>query len=109
MPRRKLSEDVWKDVCGVFDCLPVAATIGGRILCLHGGISPHLRTLDDIDAIRRPTVLDHEDGGLLTDLVWSDPTDEISGRSAFTQDCLLGSQKSFEISIHCMCQVIVSH
>ena len=66
-------------MCGVFDCLPVAATVGRRILCLHGGISPQLHVLNDINAIQRPTVLDHEDGGLLTDLVWSDPSMEVSG------------------------------
>ena len=74
-----MSEEAGKDVCGVSDCLPVAAIIGGRILCLHGGISPQLRRLQDINAIQRPTPLDHEDGGLLTDLVWSDPSADISG------------------------------
>lgn len=76
---RKMSEDAWTSVCSVFDALPVAARVGGRILCMHGGISPQLRELSDINAIQRPTALDTEDGGLLTDLVWSDPSHAAPG------------------------------
>ena len=76
---RKLSEDAWSDVCGVFDTLPAAAIIGKRMLCVHGGISPQLRRLQDINAIKRPTPLNHDKAELLTDLVWSDPSEAISG------------------------------
>ncbi|KAK9792247.1 hypothetical protein WJX73_006160 [Symbiochloris irregularis] len=76
---QKLSEEAWKDVCSVFDALPAAAIIGKRMLCLHGGISPQLRNLQEINAIKRPAPLDHEAGDLLTDLVWSDPSPDISG------------------------------
>lgn len=37
-----------------FKYLPLCALIGGRILCMHGGLSPHLTSLNDIATIQRP-------------------------------------------------------
>ena len=39
---------------------------------MHGGLSPSMRSMDDIKRIERPT--DVPDHGLLTDLLWSDPS-----------------------------------
>ncbi len=49
----------------------MSALIDGKILCMHGGISPHLTSFDQINEIKRPT--DCPESGLLTDLLWSDP------------------------------------
>ena len=38
---------------------------------MHGGISPEIKSLDQIKAIARPT--DVPDSGLLCDLLWADP------------------------------------
>ncbi|KAJ0421161.1 Serine/threonine-protein phosphatase PP1 isozyme 2 [Aspergillus carlsbadensis] len=65
--------NVWKTFRTVFDSLPVAAVVSGKFFCVHGGLSPSLTDLDDIRNIARPT--DVPDTGLLTDLLWSDPTD----------------------------------
>jgi serine/threonine-protein phosphatase PP1 catalytic subunit len=58
----------------VFNCMPVAALISEKVLCMHGGISPNLDNIYQIDKIRRPT--DIPDEGLLCDLLWSDPNTE---------------------------------
>ncbi|KAF6011633.1 hypothetical protein HII13_002097 [Brettanomyces bruxellensis] len=73
--KRRSSIKTWKNMVDVFNTMPVAATIAGRIFCVHGGLSPSLTDLNKIKMIQRPT--DIPDEGLLTDLLWSDP--QISG------------------------------
>lgn len=96
--KRRASTKVWKSFVDVFNTLPIAATIGGKIFCVHGGLSPYLESLDDIRTIQRPT--DIPEVGLLSDLLWSDPDDSVSdwgpndrgvsycfGRSVVTSFC----------------------
>ena len=63
----------WKYCTDVFDYLNLAAIIDGRVLCVHGGLSPELRTLDQIRTIERQQEIPHE--GSFCDLMWSDPED----------------------------------
>ena len=65
----------WRFFVDVFNTLPIAATIQDRIFCVHGGVSPELKELNQINQIMRPT--DIPDQGLLTDLLWSDPDPQI--------------------------------
>jgi len=60
--------------------MPVAAVVADRVLCMHGGLSPELETLDQIRALERPT--DVPDDGLYCDLLWSDPDATSEGFSA---------------------------
>jgi serine/threonine-protein phosphatase PP1-1 len=62
---------VWKSCCQVFDFLILAAVVDGRVLCVHGGLSPEIRTLDQIRVVARAQEIPHE--GAFCDLVWSDP------------------------------------
>lgn len=63
--------NAWKYCCQVFDYLTLAAIIDGRVLCVHGGLSPDVRTLDQIRTIQRCQEVPHE--GAFCDLMWSDP------------------------------------
>ena len=55
----------------VFDLLPIGAVIDGEVLCLHGGLSPETRTIDQIRTIERNVEIPHD--GPFCDLMWSDP------------------------------------
>ncbi|KAE9414144.1 hypothetical protein Angca_004610 [Angiostrongylus cantonensis] len=66
------TESMYEHFKKVFVNLPLACLIGGDILGMHGGISPQLRTLQDIRDIRRP-IEEFMKGTLACDLVWSDP------------------------------------
>lgn len=61
--KRRYSIKLWKSFTDCFNCLPVAALVDDRILCMHGGLSPDLSTLDQIKSIVRPT--DVPDTGIL--------------------------------------------
>lgn len=69
--KRRYNIKLWKVFTEVFNCLPVAALIEERVLCMHGGLSPELKSVQTINEIRRP--LEVPDSGLLCDLLWSDP------------------------------------
>lgn len=61
----------WKACCRVFDLLNVAAVIENEILCVHGGLSPEINTLDQVRTIERNQEIPYK--GAFCDLVWSDP------------------------------------
>jgi len=88
---------VWKSCCQVFDFLALAAIIDGKVLCVHGGLSPEIRTLDQIRVVARAQEIPHE--GAFCDLVWSDPEDvetwAVSPRGA---GWLFGDKVSSEVS-----------
>lgn len=71
--KRRCNIKIWKTFVDTFNCFPIAATVAGKIFCVHGGLSPSLSHMDDIRGIARPT--DVPDYGLLNDLLWSDPAD----------------------------------
>jgi len=65
----------WKYCCQVFDFLTLAAVVDGRVLCVHGGLSPEIKSLDQIRTVMRNQEIPHE--GPFCDLMWSDPEEDI--------------------------------
>ncbi|KAF4662390.1 Serine/threonine-protein phosphatase 2B catalytic subunit alpha [Perkinsus olseni] len=62
-----------------FDHLPLAALLNGKFLCVHGGLSPDLHTLADINKANRFQETPRH--GMMCDLLWSDPENEKKGDS----------------------------
>ena len=57
----------------VFDMLTICAVIEGKVFCVHGGLSPDIKSLDQIRLINR--VMEVPMNGPMTDMMWSDPDD----------------------------------
>lgn len=51
--RKYGSSNVWRWCCEVFDFLALGAVVDGRVFCVHGGLSPNLRAIDQVSLIRR--------------------------------------------------------
>ena len=45
--------NVWKYATDLFDYLPLSSVIDNHILAVHGGLSPKIRTLDQLREINR--------------------------------------------------------
>jgi hypothetical protein len=58
--RKYGSANAWKYCTEVFDYFSLAAVIDGRVLCVHGGLSPRIVTLDQIRLLERNQEIPHE-------------------------------------------------
>ena len=73
--RKYGSANVWKCFTDLFDFLPLAATIDKQLFCPHGGLSPSLDTVAQMQQLERFQEIPHE--GPICDLMWSDPDDRV--------------------------------
>lgn len=69
--------EIWQEFQTVFSWMPLAAVVGEKIFCVHGGLSPEIKSLEQIANISRP-IANYENAPLISDLVWSDPHDNVS-------------------------------
>jgi serine/threonine-protein phosphatase PP1 catalytic subunit len=75
--KKRYTPKLWKLFTEAFNVMPVAAIIDEKIFCMHGGLSPELNNMDQIRKISRPCEI--PDTGLLCDLLWSDPDNDVVG------------------------------
>jgi serine/threonine-protein phosphatase 2B catalytic subunit len=57
----------------LFDALPLGAIINKKFIAFHGGISPQLKNVKDLNKINR--FKEPPKSGVFCDLLWSDPID----------------------------------
>ncbi|KAG5191315.1 Metallo-dependent phosphatase-like protein [Tribonema minus] len=111
--KRRYSVALYKKFIDCFNCMPVSAVVGNRVLCMHGGLSPHLDSLDSVRELRRPTPIPDE--GLMCDLLWSDPEPGTSGWGpndrgvsyTFGTDIVDEYTQKFDIDLICRAHQVV--
>jgi len=72
----KYDQEIYDLFMDSFDTMPLGALINEQFLCIHGGISPTIRTLQDIrniDRFREPP-----QHGSMCDLLWADPMEDFT-------------------------------
>ncbi|KAJ1370147.1 Serine/threonine-protein phosphatase PP1-gamma, variant 2 [Parelaphostrongylus tenuis] len=69
--RRYQSTRLWLQFQDAFAALPFTGLVAGKILCMHGGLSPKLKSMEQLRQITRP--IDPPNPSLHIDLLWSDP------------------------------------
>jgi serine/threonine-protein phosphatase 2B catalytic subunit len=70
----KYDSEVYNLFVDTFDCLPLACLINEKFITLHGGISPELKKVEDLNTINR--FKEPPKMGLMCDILWSDPSDK---------------------------------
>lgn len=73
---RKYNHEIWLQLMSLFDKMPLAAVINGNFFAVHGGLSPELARAVDLNRVNRE--IEPPIHGLVTDLIWSDPSDLVS-------------------------------
>ncbi|VDM57766.1 unnamed protein product [Angiostrongylus costaricensis] len=81
--RRCNSTRLWLGFQESFATMPFTGLVAGKILCMHGGLSPKLKYLDQLRQITRP--IDPSNASLHIDLLWSDPDHCVKGWQANTR------------------------
>jgi serine/threonine-protein phosphatase PP1 catalytic subunit len=105
---------VFNKINDVLCALPLCAVINEKIFCVHGGISPNLQTLEDINKINR--FVNIPNSGLLCDLMWSDPANTrekwgINSRGVsctYNADAVNGFLKTNKLQLLCRAHQLVS-
>eukprot|EP00697_Spironema_sp_BW2_P009751 gnl/Spiro4/24747_TR12298_c0_g1_i1.p1 gnl/Spiro4/24747_TR12298_c0_g1~~gnl/Spiro4/24747_TR12298_c0_g1_i1.p1 ORF type:complete len:545 (+),score=143.09 gnl/Spiro4/24747_TR12298_c0_g1_i1:81-1637(+) len=72
---KKYNLELYEEFMDCFDTLPLAALLNNKFLCMHGGLSPEISTLNDIENIVR--FMEPPLSGPMCDLLWSDPHTEV--------------------------------
>ncbi|TKR72702.1 hypothetical protein L596_020114 [Steinernema carpocapsae] len=62
---------IWAMFQRAFNLMPVCALISEKILCMHGGLSPAMETIDDVR--KEPKPIRNPFKGVINDMLWADP------------------------------------
>lgn len=98
----KYLSKLYEECLRSFNALPLAAIMNKQFFCVHGGLSPDLKTLDDllkIDRFKEPPTK-----GLVCDLLWADPVEDYDDDSIdqlFVRNTVRGCSYAFTYRASC--------
>jgi protein phosphatase len=81
----KYTDAVDRQIVGIFRELPLCAGVGERVFCVHGGISPRVRGVEELESLPKPD--DCCSPGVFTGTVWSDPSSRVANFAPNTRGC----------------------
>ena len=64
---------VFNYILNIFDYLPLAAKIDNKIFCVHSGLTPEIKTVDDINSLDRIQEIPQD--GPIVGLLFNEPID----------------------------------
>ena len=73
----KYTEKLFQTIMETFSYLPFCSIVNKTSLCFHGGLTPLLEKVENINrSIQRP-ITDFDQSPLLTDILWGDPSPDL--------------------------------
>ncbi|CCF59829.1 hypothetical protein KAFR_0I00480 [Kazachstania africana CBS 2517] len=103
----KYNLQIYEACCQSFNALPLAALMNNQYFCVHGGISPDLKTLNDVNKLNRFREIPSR--GLMCDLVWADPVENYDDATDKSTDLFVPNQVrgcSFAFTYKASCQFL---
>lgn len=98
----KYSESFYEECITSFNSLPLVAIMNKQFFCVHGGLLPELRCMEDViklDRFREPPTK-----GLMCDLLWADPVedyDDDNMDTKFVRNTVRGCSFAFTYRASC--------
>ena len=70
------AQEIFNMINELFDLLQLAAIVDNKYFCVHGGLSPDLKKIEEINYLERKKEIPEK--GIIADLIWSDPKEEVN-------------------------------
>ena len=76
IPKKDKAQEIYNKINELFDLLQLVAVIDNKYFCVHGGLSPEFKKIEDLNNLERKNEIPEK--GIITDLIWSDPKENIN-------------------------------
>ena len=69
----RFNNEIYHEFMRAFAELPIAAIVNQSVMCVHGGISPKINKLEELEDLLKDSHIEGE----IADLLWSDPSNSL--------------------------------